>query len=170
MKKILVITLILVLSIGSTAFATNQPTNYSPVPTEGIPANGNIGSITFYPSSVIKESTLFSTKSSSEDLISSGSAEIEYDSGTLIAFGRTSAAQTSEKVGYDLWIQKWTGDEWKNVITTPFSKIKDNVLVVSGYHSLLNSSATYYRIKIKCIVTNDGVTDYLDGYSPYIEI
>lgn len=169
MKKILIFSLILVLGLGSTAFASDLPANYSEVPTEGVPANGNNASITFYPSGDSEGHGIFNVKGSNS-LIDEGAAKIDYESGKLIGYGRTTAARTSDKVGYDLWFQEWTGKSWVNINRTPYTKTKNNALVVSGYHSENPTSAKYYRVKVKCIVTNNGVTEFLDGYSPYIEI
>ena len=134
-----------------------------------MPANGNSASITFYPSDNSEESGIFSVNSSIS-LVCEGSAKIDFVNGKLLGYGRTTAAHTSDEVGYDLWFQEWTGKYWKNVNRTPYSKTKYNELVVSGYHTQKPTSAKHFRVKVKCIVTDNGVTNYLDGYSPYITI
>ncbi len=170
MKKFLLFSLILVLSLGSAAFAADVPSNYSEVPTEGVPANGNKASITFYPSDNSEGFGLFSVKKSNS-LIDEGSAEIEYDSesGKLLGYGRTTAAHTSDEVGYALWFQEWNGEYWENIHREPYTKTKYNALVCSGFESHKPSSAKYFRVKVKCIVTDNGVTSFLDGCSPYIK-
>jgi hypothetical protein len=139
MKKIIAVVLAIAVfaALTSTAFATDPPSTYSSVPTEGTPAKGNVGSaeghLDFVPDDL------------SIHIYTWRNSISEYSSGYLQLYGLTETDWLADKIETDFYLQQWNGSSWVTYSTSFNWMYDSDYLALSIFRYV--SHGYYYRLK-----------------------
>jgi hypothetical protein len=166
LRKIsILLSLIILLSLAS-GLSVFSADLYSKIPTEGTmskdPSRG-AGMLLLQKPQQVK-----GAKSDYGEILVAFCAIDNVGNGEVELFGQTIATKTSEEVGYDLYLQKWTGTSW--TIVDDADKIDYDVISVQDHHYRSRDGGYYYRIKAVHFVNDQGFENEATHYSDYIFI
>lgn len=139
MKKLIatLVAVTLFFSLTSSALAVDPPKAYSSVPTEGTPAEGNVGSaegqLRFAPMDVSIH--IYIWRNSIEEI----------SSGYLKLYGYTETDLIADKVETDYYLQRWDGSTWVNISSSLNYEYDSDSLSLNIYRYV--SHGYYYRVK-----------------------
>lgn len=168
MKKLttLVLALMLLVALPSTAFAANPPAKYSSIPTEGTPAEKGIGSA---EGSLSYASGAAAALDATGITIYSWRNQItEASSGYVKCYCSTAADATADKIQNDYILQQWDGSSWVTYSSASSSGNNTNQFTSNVYRYV--ALGYYYRIKTTHRAWLDVYYDQQVLYSSYIYV
>ena len=155
--KIVVFTLLIVLSLQVAAFA-NTEANQPSKPTEGIESSDPNHGI----------STEGTTESIQSGLIYSYYCSIDNTGTDLYLEGSTVSNYLSDQVKLTLYLQKWDGSQWIDVQSWPFTKYNVKSITEGAKASYQHSS--YYRTRAVHYIKYGSQTEIQNSTSSYIYV
>lgn len=163
MKKALSVILVLVFlfAVSATpALAADPPQVYSAVPTEGVAANGSVGSAEGF--------NLFSTYDVGVALYVWRNSISEDSSGYVNCWQLTETDLPADKIQCDFVLQQWNGSSWVTYSTSTNWMLKTDYFANSIYRSVAHGY--YYRVKTTHKAWLALSYDSAVLYSPYIYV
>lgn len=139
MKKVItfMLTLVLLLTLTTPALASAPPVSYSSIPTEGIPAKGNIGSANGQLDVLSLSSTIhiYTWRNSIQEI----------SSGYLKLYGLTETDWLADQVETDYYLQQWNGSSWVTY-STSFNYVFDTDYLELNIYRFV-AHGYYYRLQ-----------------------
>jgi hypothetical protein len=166
LKKISILLSLIILLSSFSGLSVFSADLYSEIPTEGTmskdPSRGT-GMLLLQSAQQAK-----GAKSDYGEFFMGFCAINDVGCGEVELFGQTIATQTSEEVGYTLYLQKWNGASWTSI--DDVDNIDYDVISVEDYHYRSRNTGYYYRVKAVHFVNDQGVETKATHYSNYIFI
>ena len=141
MKKVFAMVLVLALAFAMTAapaLATDPPQVYSSVPTEGVPAKGNVGTAEGHRD--------FAAKAAGVCLYSWRNLIKEDSSAYVKCWQMTETDILADKIQCDFVLQQWNGTDWVTYSTSPNNWMLDTDMFTNSIYRAV-AHGYYYRVK-----------------------
>jgi hypothetical protein len=143
MKRIaaLILTAIILVSMTTTAFATDPPVVYSTVPTSGVPATSGIGSA---QGSLFGNKITAMTDSEGISIYVWRNSIEEISSGYLKCYCYTMTDLNADRVENDYVLHQWNGSSWVTYSTSANWMLGTDLFITNIYRFVAHGY--YYRI------------------------